>query len=37
MIKTWSSIDSAASWLKKIGMGSAELDFAQWRPKQKSF
>lgn len=37
MIKTWSSIDSAASWLKKIGMGTAEVDFAQWHPKQKSF
>lgn len=36
-IKTWSSIDSAAKYLKRLGLGFAELDIGYWQPNQKSF
>ena len=36
-IKTWSSIDSAAKWLRRLGLGAAELDISQWQPNQKTF
>ncbi|MGV6827396.1 MAG: hypothetical protein ACWA5Q_10510 [bacterium] len=31
-IKTWSSIDSAPKWLRKLGIGSAALRFELWHP-----
>jgi hypothetical protein len=36
-IKTWSSIDSAAKWLKRLGIGQAELQISRWEPNQKTF
>jgi predicted aspartyl protease len=36
-IKTWTTIDSAAKWLKKVGIGRAEVDFGRWQPGQRSF
>ena len=35
-ITTWASLDGAAKWLKGLGVGTAELNFGQWYPKQKS-
>jgi hypothetical protein len=35
-IKTWSVLDSAAKWVRALGIGRASLDIAQWRPHQKS-
>jgi len=35
-IKTWSSIDSAARWLKRLGIGEAELNICRWQERQKS-
>jgi hypothetical protein len=34
-IKTWSTIDSAAKWLKKLGLGSMKLDVGKWSPNQR--
>ena len=34
-IKTWASIDSAAKWLKKIGLGTIKLEVGKWSPNQK--
>lgn len=34
-IRTWSTIDSAAKWLRKLGVGEAQLDFTKWQPKQR--
>ena len=36
-IKTWSSIDSAAKWLRRLGIGIAELEISRWQPNQKTF
>lgn len=32
--KTWRSLDSAARWLRSLGMGSAQVDLARWQPGQ---
>lgn len=34
-VKTWSTLDAAAKWLRSLGIGKAQLDVAQWRPGQK--
>ena len=35
-LRTWSSIDSAAKWLKGLGIGKVALDLAHWQPGQRS-
>lgn len=32
--KTWRSLDSAAKWVKALGMGSAQVELARWQPGQ---
>jgi len=34
-IKTWATIDSAAKWLKTLGLGTMKLEVGQWLPNQK--
>ena len=34
-LKTWSTIDSAAKWVRSLGIGQMQLDVAKWRPEQK--
>lgn len=34
-IKSWASIDSAAKWVRSLGLGTAQLELANWRPGQK--
>ena len=34
-IKTWSTIDSAAKWVRKLGIGSMKLNVAKWSPNQR--
>jgi len=34
-IKTWRSIDSAAKWLRNLGIGNAKLDISRWTPEQQ--
>jgi len=34
-IKTWSTIDSAAKWVRGLGIGSMKLNVAKWTPGQR--
>ena len=34
-IKTWSTIDSAAKWVRGLGIGSMKLNVAKWAPGQR--
>lgn len=34
-IKTWSTIDTAAKWLRSLGIGEAKLNVAKWSPNQR--
>jgi hypothetical protein len=34
-IKNWSSLDSAAKWVRKLGIGRTTLDIAKWQPNQR--
>jgi len=34
-LKTWSTLDSAAKWVRALGVGQIQLDVARWRPEQK--
>ena len=36
-LKTWSTVDSAAKWVRSLGIGQMQLDIAKWRPDQKKF
>ena len=33
--KTWRSLDSAAKWVRSLGMGSAQVELARWIPGQE--
>ena len=33
-LKTWSTIDSAAKWVRSLGIGQMQLDMAKWQPEQ---
>lgn len=35
-IKTWSALDSAAKWVRSLGIGKVQVDLAHWRPGQKA-
>lgn len=34
-VKTWTTLDSAAKWLRNLGLGHARLDISHWQPGQK--
>lgn len=34
-LKTWRTIDSAAKWVRSLGIGKTSLDIAGWQPDQK--
>ena len=34
-IKTWTTFDSSAKWLKGLGIGKAQLEISRWLPGQK--
>lgn len=34
-LKTWSTVDSAAKWVRSLGIGQAQLNIAKWQPGQK--
>ena len=34
-LKTWSSIDSAAKWVRALGVGKVQLDISKWQPGQR--
>ena len=35
-VRQWRSIDSCAKWLRKAGVGKADLDFQNWQVNQVS-
>ena len=35
-IKTWSSIDTAAKWVRSLGIGKAQINITKWQPGQKT-
>lgn len=35
-IKTWSTLDASARWVKKLGIGNAVVDISRWLPAQKA-
>jgi hypothetical protein len=34
--KTWSTLDSAARWVRNLGIGTVQLDISLWQPQQRS-
>jgi hypothetical protein len=34
-IKSWATIDAAAKWVRALGLGTAQLELANWQPGQK--
>lgn len=34
-IRTWVTLDAAARWVRSLGVGSAQIDLAQWQPAQR--
>jgi hypothetical protein len=34
-VKTWSSLDTAAKWVRSLGLGTAQVDITKWQPGQK--
>ena len=34
-LKTWSSLDTAANWVRSLGIGRMQLDVAKWQPEQR--
>ena len=34
-LKTWSTLDSAAKWVRSIGIGRVQVDLTKWQPEQK--
>jgi len=34
-VKTWSTLDTSAKWVRSLGIGSAHIEFANW-PGQKN-
>ncbi|WP_044412297.1 ATP-binding protein [Thiomicrospira microaerophila] len=34
--RAWRTLDAAAKWLRKLGLGKACVDLTYWNPQQKS-
>jgi hypothetical protein len=34
-LKTWASLNSAAKWVRSLGIGEAHLMLASWTPEQR--
>jgi hypothetical protein len=34
-LKTWGSLNSAAKWVRNLGIGQVQLDISRWNPNQK--
>ena len=35
-VKTWTSLDSAAKWVRALGIGTMQLDVARWQSEQRA-
>lgn len=34
-VKTWSTLDATARWVRSLGIGKAQLDVTHWQSQQK--
>ena len=34
-VKTWVTLDAAAKWVRKLGIGGARVDLTHWQPGQR--
>ena len=34
-VKTWVSLDAAAKWVRRLGIGSAHVNLTHWQPGQR--
>jgi hypothetical protein len=34
-VKTWGTLDTAANWVRSLGIGHMLVDIARWQPGQK--
>ena len=34
-VKTWVSLDAAARWVRRLGVGAAQVNLAHWQPAQR--
>lgn len=34
-IRTWVTLDAAARWVRKLGIGAAQVNLAHWQPSQR--
>ena len=34
-VKTWSTLDATAKWIRSLGIGKAQLDVTRWDTRQK--
>jgi len=34
-VKTWSTLDATAKWVRSLGIGKAQLDIAHWDSQQR--
>ena len=34
-LKTWSTLDAAARWVRELGVGTLQLEIGKWHPGQK--
>ena len=35
-VRTWSTLDAAARWVRALGIGKVQLDVTRWQPEQKT-
>jgi hypothetical protein len=35
-VKTWGSLDSAAKWVRGLGIGRAQVELSKWQPDQRA-
>jgi hypothetical protein len=33
--RTWTSLDASARWVRRLGIGTAQLDVSRWQPAQR--
>tara|TARA_A100001011_G_C13529872_1_gene524122 strand:- start:109 stop:363 length:255 start_codon:yes stop_codon:yes gene_type:complete len=36
-LKTWGTLDSAAKWVRSLGIGRMHIDITRWQPEQNKF
>jgi len=35
-IKSWTSLDATARWVRSLGVGTVQVSLGNWRPEQRS-